>query len=228
MRYLLIILFSFLFIACSSNANDSSIIKLDRDLEDNNVIQESKIKQENGLATAYFASGCFWCVEAVYQSVEGVVDAISGYAGGEKVNPTYQEVSRGETDHAEAVKVMYDPQKVDFKTLVVVFFGSHDPTTLNRQGPDRGAQYRSIAFYNNEKEKSIIEDYINELKEEKVYSSPIVTEIEKIDKFYDAEDYHQEYESNHPENPYVQSVSIPRLRAFQNKFPELLKESEKH
>ncbi len=228
MRYSLIALFSLLFFACNSSANDSKEIKQENELEQREENVAAIINQEKGLATAYFASGCFWCVEAIYQSVEGVIDAVSGYAGGEKENPSYEEVSRGETDHAEAVKVIYDPKKVDFKTLVVVFFGSHDPTTLNRQGPDRGTQYRSIAFYSNEEEKAIIEEYINKLEKENTFSSSIVSEVKQIRTFYDAEDYHQEYESNHPENPYVQSVSIPRLRAFQAKFPELLKESEKH
>ncbi len=179
--------------------------------------------QEEGLETAYFASGCFWCVEAVFQSVKGVKDAISGYSAGEIKNPTYPQVSRAETKHAEAVKIIYDPSQIDFKTLVKVFFGSHDPTTLNRQGPDRGPQYRSVAFYENEKEKKIIEDYINELREAKTYSAPIVTEVVAFDIFWDAEDYHQEYERLHPNHPYIQSVSIPRLKAFQEKFPELLK-----
>jgi len=186
------------------------------------VAAKTEIQRE-GLLTAYFASGCFWCVEAVFQSVEGVVDAVSGYSGGSEEGPTYQEVSAGRTTHAEAVQVFYDPDKVDFKTLVVVFFGSHDPTTLNRQGPDRGAQYRSIAFYENEQEKKIIEEYITKLNEEGTYSAPIVTEVKEFDAFYEAEEYHQEYERLHPDNPYVRNVSIPRLRKFQEKYPELLK-----
>lgn len=196
------------------------------DMNSNNSTSEetsNEIEQESRLETAYFASGCFWCVEAIFQSVNGVEDAISGYAGGESENPTYEQVSSGMTDHAESVKVLYDPTQVTFKTLVKVFFGSHDPTTLNRQGPDRGAQYRSIAFYQNADEKRIIEEYIAELEDEEVYASPIVTQVEKLNKFYKAEEYHQEYESNHPENPYVQNVSIPRLKRFQEKYPELLK-----
>lgn len=190
---------------------------------------EAKVEQEaeqdrSGLKTAYFASGCFWCVEAVFQSVKGVSDAVSGYAGGTEKDPTYEEVSAGRTSHAEAVKVYYDPMKVDFKTLVKVFFGSHDPTTLNRQGPDRGTQYRSIAFYKDENERKIIEEYIDSLSQAGVYPDPIVTEVKEFTTFYKAEEYHQEYERNHPENPYVQSVSIPRLKKFQAKFPELLKE----
>jgi len=187
-------------------------------------ISEQEIT-EDGLATAYFASGCFWCVEAIFQSVKGVKDAVSGYAGGEKDNPTYEEVSRGNLKHAEAVKVIYDPKEVDFKTLVEVFFGSHDPTTPNRQGPDRGPQYRSIAFYQTSDEKAAIETYISKAQENKTFSAPIVTEVKSLEKFWEAEEYHQEYENNHPENPYVQNVSIPRLKRFQAKFPELLKEN---
>ena len=187
-------------------------------------ISQDEIKKD-GLKTAYFASGCFWCVEAVFQSVKGVKDAVSGYSGGIEENPTYKQVSAGNSSHAEAVKVIYDPAQVDFETLVKVFFGSHDPTTPNRQGPDRGPQYRSIAFYGNVKEKKIIEDYIDQLEENKNFSAPIVTELTAFDKFWEAEEYHQEYESKHPENPYVKSVSIPRLERFTAKFPKLLKEN---
>ncbi len=180
--------------------------------------------QDANLKTAYFASGCFWCVEAVFQSVKGVKDAISGYAGGDTKNPTYNQVSSGQLKHAEAVKVIYDPLQTDFETLLVVFFGSHDPTTLNRQGPDRGPQYRSIAFYQNETEKESIENYLAKLEKDQVYSAPVVTEVKAFDVFWEAEEYHQEYERLHPENPYVQNVSIPRLKRFQAKYPELLKE----
>lgn len=191
----------------------------------NSAPQSIETMQEEGLKTAYFASGCFWCVEAVFQSVKGVKDAVSGYSGGDIKNPTYEQVSSGRTKHAEAVAVKYDPTQIDFKTLVKVFFGSHDPTSLNQQGPDRGPQYRSIAFYTNAKEKEIIEAYMKELEEKKAFSNPIVTEVVAFEKFWPAEDYHQEYERLHPENSYVQSVSIPRLNRFKAKFPELLKES---
>lgn len=179
----------------------------------------------DGLSKAYFASGCFWCVEAIFESVEGVEEVVSGYAGGEEVNPTYQQVSAGMTSHAEAVEVFYDPTKITFETLVKVFFGSHDPTTLNQQGPDKGAQYRSIAFYTSVNEKEIIENYIDKLKADNVFDGPITTEVKPLDTFYDAEDYHQNYEVNNPDNPYVQGVSIPRLKRFQSKFPELLKKN---
>ncbi len=178
----------------------------------------------SGLSKAYFASGCFWCVEAIFEDVKGVTEVISGYAGGKEKNPTYEQVSAGLTSHAEAVEIYYNPDKVEFKTLVKVFFGSHDPTTLNQQGPDRGAQYRSIAFYNNENEEQIIHDYINQLKADQVYEDEITTEVKKLNIFYDAEGYHQDYEKKNPNNPYVQRVSIPRLKRFQAKYPELLKE----
>lgn len=179
----------------------------------------------SGYETAYFASGCFWCVEAIFESVKGVAEVESGYAGGTELNPTYEQVSYGRTGHAEAVKVYYDPETVSFFELVQVFFGSHDPTTLNRQGPDRGAQYRSIAFYKNEAEQKIITAYMQALEENKVYDRPIVTEVTPFTKFWKAEEYHQDYERNHPENPYIQNISIPRLNRFKANFPEYLKEN---
>ena len=185
---------------------------------------ESKVahmfKKENKVA--YFASGCFWCVEAVFESVIGVDEAISGYAGGHTLNPTYQTIGTGKTGHAETVAVYYNPKKVSFKTLVTVFFGSHDPTTKNGQHPDYGTQYRSIAFYSTDSEKKIIEAAITKLNQE-IYSGKIVTEITKHTKFYKAEDYHQDYEKRNPNQGYVRAVSIPRLNKFKKKFPELLK-----
>lgn len=175
--------------------------------------------------TAYFASGCFWCVEAIFESVKGVKEVYSGYAGGTEKNPTYEEVSYGRTTHAEAVKVFYDPEVISFTQLVQVFFGSHDPTTLNRQGPDRGPQYRSIAFYKNNKEKKIIQDYMNKLETENVYGNrPIVTEVKAFDTFYIAEEYHQDYEKRNPNNSYIRNVSIPRLNRFKENFQSYLKE----
>ncbi len=174
--------------------------------------------------TAYFASGCFWCVEAIFESVKGVKEVISGYSGGEEENPTYEQVAYGRTSHAEAVEVYYDPKEISFFQLVQVFFGSHDPTSLNRQGPDRGAQYRSIAFYKDTEEKKIIETYIQALGESGVYGDPIVTEVTPFSIFYKAEEYHQDYERKNPYNGYIQNVSIPRLNRFKKNFPEFLKE----
>ncbi|NNJ88575.1 MAG: peptide-methionine (S)-S-oxide reductase MsrA [Eudoraea sp.] len=173
--------------------------------------------------TAYFASGCFWCVEAIYESVKGVKEAVSGYAGGTEENPTYEQVSYGKTTHAEAVEVYYDPNEISFFELVQVFFGSHDPTTLNRQGPDRGPQYRSIAFYKNDEQKQIIEEYMKALDESEVYGQPIVTEIEPFTIFWKAEEYHQDYERKHPNNSYITNVSVPRLNRFKQNFASYLK-----
>ena len=191
------------------------------------VVETEKMTEQDLSAyeTAYFASGCFWCVEAIYESVKGVKEVVSGYSGGTEENPTYQEVGGGYSNHAEAVKVYYDPKVISFTALVQVFFGSHDPTTLNRQGPDRGRQYRSIAFYKNEQEKEIIEAYIGALKDQDVYDGdPITTEVTAFTKFWDAEDYHQDYEKKHPNNSYITNVSIPRLNRFKANFKEFLKE----
>ncbi|ADV49936.1 Peptide methionine sulfoxide reductase msrA [Cellulophaga algicola DSM 14237] len=173
--------------------------------------------------TAYFASGCFWCVEAIFESVKGVKEVVSGYSGGKEKNPTYEAVGYGRTTHAEAVKIYYNPKEVSFETLVKVYFGSHDPTTVDGQRPDMGKQYRSIAFYKNDNEKKIIEAYMTKLKNDKVYNKPLATEVTKFDIFYDAEDYHQDYEKKHPDNSYIRGVSVPRLKKFQSKFPELIK-----
>ena len=171
---------------------------------------------------AYFASGCFWCVEAIFESVKGVEEAVSGYAGGDTKNPTYQSIGTGRTGHAETVAVYYNPKVVSFETLVKVFFGSHDPTTVNGQHPDYGTQYRSIAFYTNDKEKTIISKMIFDLNKEK-YNGKIATEVAQLKKFYKAEEYHQDFEKRNPNQPYVKAVSIPRLNRFKKKFPELLK-----
>ena len=203
-----ILICSVLFIACAESTTGTQP----------NV---EKINLSN-YQTAYFAAGCFWCVEAIFESVDGVVEVESGYAGGTIENPTYSLVSAGKTEHAEAVRVYYDSSIVSFNTLVEVFFNSHDPTTLNRQGPDRGAQYRSIAFFQTKREQIIVKSMIKKLLADESFSI-ITTEVKYLEKFYLAEAYHQDYEKNHPDNPYVQRVSIPRLEAFKRKMPEILK-----
>ena len=172
---------------------------------------------------AYFASGCFWCVEAVFESVTGVAEAVSGYQGGHTDNPTYEQIGTGTTGHAEAVEVYYDKDVVSYETLLKVFFGSHDPTTLNRQGPDAGTQYRSAIFYQNDEEKAAIDKYISELLASGIYKAPITTEVTPYTTFWKAEDYHQDFERRNPNQGYVKAVSIPRLKRFQAKYPELLK-----
>ncbi len=169
-------------------------------------------------AVATFAEGCFWHSEIVFQSLVGVRDAVSGYAGGTTKDPGYEEVATGSTGHAESVQVYYDPSKISYETLVAAFFASQDPTTLNRQGNDVGTEYRSIAFYRNEKEKQVILAEINRINASKKYANKIVTEVLPFTKFYEAEAYHQEYISNNPGNPYVQHVSIPDFVKFKKEF----------
>ena len=188
--------------------------------------KETAVKEylpQKGTEVAYFASGCFWCVEAVFESVIGVEEAVSGYAGGFTDNPTYKSIGSGKTGHAEAVAVYYNPNKVSFETLVTVFFGSHDPTTVNGQKPDYGTQYRSIAFYKTDIQKQVIDAAIAELG--KTYTKEIATEVTEFTKFYEAEEYHQNFEKRNPNQGYVKAVSIPRLNRFKKKFPKLLKKA---
>jgi len=178
-----------------------------------------QVETQDGMAKAYFASGCFWCVEAVYESVKGVEESISGYSGGKSPNPEY----RDHADHAEAVEIIYDPAVVSFKTLVDVYFGSQNITQVNGQGPDHGSSYRSIVFYQNDEQKQIIENKITELEKE-LGEGKVAAQVLPFEKFWIAEAYHQNYEKNNPGNPYIQNVSVPRLKRFQKKYPELLKE----
>jgi|TARA_B110000240_G_scaffold76161_1_gene86799 peptide-methionine (S)-S-oxide reductase len=180
-----------------------------------------EVPLQDGLAKAYFASGCFWCVEAVYESVNGVTEVINGYAGGYTENPTYQLSNTGRTGHAEAVEVLYDPTIVSFSTLLEVYFGSQDVTQIDGQGPDNGSQYRSIIFYQNQDQK---EEIINKIKQlTKELNVNIAAEVYPFLKFWKGEDYHQNYERLHPNNSYIRNISIPRLRKFQRKFKDLLK-----
>lgn len=183
-----------------------------------------EVPLQDGLKRAYFASGCFWCVESVFESVIGVKEAISGYSGGHTKNPTYEESNTGTTGHAEAVEVIYDPDKVDFATLTDVYFGSMDPTQKNGQGPDLGSQYRSIIFYQNAEQKKIIEQKMKQLASE--YKKPIAVEVLPFRKFWKAEDYHQDYKKYNPNDPYIRNVSVPRINRFKQKFPQLLKENQ--
>ena len=185
------------------------------------ILSFIQLKSQNN-KEAYFASGCFWCVESIYESLIGVEKVESGYSGGNTKNPTYYTVLTGRTGHAESIKVYYDADQISFKDLVKVFFGSHDPTTLNRQGPDRGTHYRSIAFFSTELEKKIINEEIKYLLKNKIYPK-IVTEVKKFEKFYIAEDYHQDYKENNPNNSYIWNVSVPRINKFKSKFSDILK-----
>ncbi|MFA5872289.1 MAG: peptide-methionine (S)-S-oxide reductase MsrA [Parcubacteria group bacterium] len=173
--------------------------------------------------TAIFGGGCFWCVEAVFSSLQGVISVISGYTGGLTVNPNYEEVCSGETEHAEAVKVEFDPEIISYDVLLSIFFSTHDPTTLNQQGNDQGAQYRSIIFYSTEEQKQKAEKYIRELEREKIFTSSIVTELKPLGKFYPAEDYHQKYFDVNRQAPYCQFVINPKLEKLKKKYTKFLK-----
>ncbi|MEO7444804.1 MAG: peptide-methionine (S)-S-oxide reductase MsrA [Ferruginibacter sp.] len=179
----------------------------------------------SGLSVATFASGCFWCVEGVFESVKGVKEAVSGYAGGTEANPTYEQVSAHVTSHAETVQVYYDSTQVSYATLLKVYFASQDPTQVMGQGPDHGASYRSIIFYRNAAEKMQAQNYIASIQKD--FKKPIAAELEPFTKFWNAEGYHQNYIVNNPGVSYVQFESIPRIKRFQKKFPDLIKSDRK-
>lgn len=179
---------------------------------------------QSGLEQATFAGGCFWCIEVIFEAVEGVEDVVSGYSGGKEENPTYKQVSSGKTGHAEAVMIYYDSEVVNYNELLEVFFDVHDPTTLNRQGPDVGPQYRSVILYHSEAQKKAAQAYIQKLDSSGKFSSAIVTEIVPFEKFYVAEDYHQDYCRINPNDPYVKNVSLPKFEKFKNSFEDMLKE----
>lgn len=182
-------------------------------------------KSTPGVMTAVLAGGCFWCTEALFKSLEGVIQVTSGYAGGTDDTAEYSKVSSGVTRHAESIQITYDPSKITFGQLLKIFFTvAHDPTQLDRQGPDRGRHYRSAVFYANEEQKLIVEAYIAQLSEAEFFTKPIVTTIEPLEKFYQAEEYHQDFVSRNPANPYVLFNSLPKRRKLEKSYPELLKE----
>jgi peptide-methionine (S)-S-oxide reductase len=174
------------------------------------------------LDTAVFAGGCFWGVEAVFEHTKGVRDVVSGYAGGEKMNPSYDEVSSGDTGHAESVQVVYDPSIVSYATLLRVFFSvAHDATELNRQGPDVGTQYRSAIFYRSDAQKAEAEAYIKQLTQVKYYRAPIVTDVSALKAFYPAEEYHQNFMARHPNDMYIVFNDRPKIEKYKKVLPEL-------
>ena len=179
-----------------------------------------------GTQIATLAGGCFWCLEAVFDEVKGVQSVESGYAGGHVENPSYKAVCTGMTGHAEVVRVMFDDDVVSYRDLLNVFFGIHDPTTLNRQGADVGTQYRSAIFYHDEEQKKIAEEVIKDLEAQKIFDRPIVTTLEKMDAFYVAEDYHQEYFANNPYQPYCMAVVAPKVSKFRKHYMDMLKKEQ--
>jgi peptide-methionine (S)-S-oxide reductase len=174
--------------------------------------------------TAVLAGGCFWGVEAVFERLKGVSDVVSGYAGGSRITAEYEIVSSGVTSHAESVKITFDPSQITYGRLLQIYFAvAHDPTTLNRQGPDSGTQYRSAIFYATDDQKRVAEAYIDQLNNSKVFPRPIVTQVVPLKSFYDAEDYHQHYLDHHPNEPYIVYNDLPKIKHLQQQFPDLLK-----
>jgi peptide-methionine (S)-S-oxide reductase len=184
---------------------------------------DEKTQEKPALSQATLAGGCFWCLEAVFEQLRGVSKVESGYAGGSVVNPGYREVCSGTTGHAEVVQVTFDPGVVTFREVLEVFFGTHDPTTLNRQGPDAGTQYRSAIFYHTPEQKQVAEQLIAELNAAGIWPRPTVTEVAPLEAFYKAEDYHQEYFRNNPHQPYCLAVVGPKVAKFRQKFAGKLK-----
>jgi len=183
----------------------------------------SQNKKSSNLETITLGGGCYWCVEAVYENLDGVKSVVSGFSGGNVPNPTYEEVCTGETGHAEVVQITYDKNVTDINEIFKVFFTVHDPTTLNRQGADVGTQYRSVIFYKNEEQKKAAQSIIAELNKAKAYSNPIVTKVEPFKAFYKAEDYHQNYYANNKNQPYCKMVIQPKIEKFEKVFKDKLK-----
>ncbi|MEL6560851.1 MAG: peptide-methionine (S)-S-oxide reductase MsrA [Bacteroidota bacterium] len=180
-----------------------------------------------GMEVATFAGGCFWCTEAVFERVKGVESVVSGYSGGKELNPTYYQVGSGRTGHAEAIQIIYDPKVVSYDNLLEIFFATHDPTTLNRQGPDVGPQYRSAVFYHNDGQKKAAAKYVNKLSSSGKFSNKIVTQRVPYLNFYEAEDYHQDYYEINPNQGYIVQVTRPKVNKFIKQYPQYLKDKYK-
>ena len=217
-QYIISLAGALILMACTNPKKGS--IQSSQSLTNN---QKSKVMETKNLDTATFGGGCFWCVEAVYLQLNGVVSVASGYAGGQRANPTYEQVCSGGTGHAEVVQIVYDASKLSFDELLQVFWTVHDPTTLNRQGADVGTQYRSVVFYHNDYQKETTEKYIQKLNAEKAYSNPVVTEVSPLTAFYKAEDYHQNYYNENQNQPYCSMVIQPKVEKFKKVFGDKLK-----
>jgi len=210
---LVAIILTLIFASCSDSSNSKST----------NQIQNLSMQTESKTDTATFGQGCFWCAEATFQQLKGVISVKSGYSGGLTENPSYKEVCSGTTGHAEVCQIVFDPSVISYSTLLQAFWASHDPTTLNRQGNDIGTQYRSVIFYHNSNQKELAETYKKKLNESGAFSAPIVTEISPFSRFYVAEDYHQNYYNLNGEAPYCQFVIKPKLEKFKKVFGDQLK-----
>jgi peptide-methionine (S)-S-oxide reductase len=209
--------------ACNGQVSSSESQKTSKAAKEVGKKTMDKKVEKNDVQMATFAAGCFWCVEAVFQQLEGVEKVVSGYSGGTLDNPTYEEVCTGTTGHAEACQITYDPRKISYDELLEVFWKTHDPTTTNRQGSDVGTQYRSVVFYHNEEQKRLAEGYKAKLEAERIWTRPIVTEIVRFEKFWPAEGYHQNYFNNNPGKGYCMLVINPKIEKFRKVFKDRLK-----
>ena len=205
---------SLIFSSCT--AKEKSVVKEE-------FKEPIKVKVKEGMEVATFAGGCFWCTEAVFLEIKGVEKVVSGYIGGKTINPTYKDICTGETGHAEAIQITFNPNEVAYEDLLEIFFGTHDPTTLNRQGADVGTQYRSEIFYHSEAQKTKAENYIQLLEKEKLYDKKIVTKVSSATVFYPAEDYHQNYYNQNSSQGYCQMVIAPKLEKLRKYYKSKLK-----
>lgn len=187
------------------------------------IMEESRTPDRKSMEVTTLGGGCFWCTEAVFSQLKGVEKVESGYSGGALENPTYEQVSTGMTGHAEVVQITFDPDVISFKELLEIFFSTHDPTTLNRQGQDVGTQYRSVIFYQDDKQKAVAKQVIKEISEEKIFDRPIVTQLEPFKAFYKAEDYHKDYFKRHPEQSYCGVIIAPKLEKLRAHYLSKLK-----
>jgi len=193
------------------------------DFTEQKNIENMLITEKKNQDVATFGAGCFWCVEAIFQDLKGVTDVVSGYSGGQVKNPTYAEVCTGNTGHAEVCQIHFDPQIISYKELLNVFWRTHDPTTLNRQGADVGTQYRSVIFYHNEEQRKLAEESKRETDRSGLYKKPLVTEITAFEQFYPAEEYHQDYFNQNPNQPYCQFNIDPKVKKFRKQFKEIIR-----
>ena len=219
MRISIVLLVAAIGIACNQASASGGTVFLP------NPAVDIPLTPTHGQQTAVVAGGCFWGIQAVFQHVTGVTDATSGYSGGNAATAEYETVSAGETGHAESVKITFDPSQISYGQLLKIFFSvAHDPTQLNRQGPDTGTQYRSVIFYARQQQQHVAESYIAQLQQAKVFSRPIVTQVVPLKGFYAAEAYHQNYATLHPDNPYIAINDAPKVEHLRQQFPELYKE----
>ncbi|AWA30467.1 peptide-methionine (S)-S-oxide reductase [Flavobacterium magnum] len=216
MKKVSVLILAFFGIACQSKAKENKAVTAQTN-------QPIKMNTQDGMEVATFAGGCFWCTEAIFLELDGVKSVVSGYTGGARPNPTYEQVSSGATGHAEATEITFDPAKISFGELLEVFFATHDPTTLNRQGNDIGTQYRSEIFYHSNAQKQTAEDYIAQLTAAKTYSNPIVTKVSPAVAFYPAENYHQNYYNQNKGQSYCHYVITPKVKKVREHFKDKLK-----